>query len=279
MSCLSYAMLLSVIMALFGVMDGARAGEIACTVDGIHYDGDGRPQGCVGGGSWCMGTPVQPGICERTTNRTVPPRVVGSWEAISGTCDGASFDVQSGEIEYRTALELLGAGKIVGVQEKNNGLVTIETILVGEGRFLSLWPSRSPYEFFFGYGSSAGASAVEKCRVVRADSSRPAERQTSDITMPRSLVGQWIGAWGTCRGMSFQVDADRIVYQVALEPLGRGRIIGALESGEGIVTIETVLAGEGRFLSLWPAETDGVVAFGIGETSEASMVERCQVTR
>ena len=140
-----------------------------CTVDGIEYDAAGNVIGCEGGGNWCAGAPPQPGICDRTTNKEVPGPILGQWSYASGVCRGSSFKVHKDKVEFQAALETLGTGRIVGVTSKNSGLVTIETVLSGDGKFLSLWPTDEKGVLAYGYGTTVEASAAEKCKVMKSD--------------------------------------------------------------------------------------------------------------
>ena len=136
-----------------------------CSVRGIIYDATGAVWGCEGGGNWCGGMPAQPGICERTTNITVPVALVGQWSYAFGPCRGSSFLIATDSVTYQAGLEPLGAGRIVGVTENVDGAVTIETILAGEGKFLSLWPTDVDEVFAYGVGPTAAESSEERCRV------------------------------------------------------------------------------------------------------------------
>ncbi len=158
--------LAAVIAAIVIKCPSAQASD-GCTVDGINYDADGNVAGCEGGGNWCAGAPAQPGICDRTTNTEVPQNVIGQWLYASGVCRGSAFNVRKDKIEYQAAMEPLGIGRIVGVTSKNSGMVTIETILAGDGKFISLWPTDEEGVMAYGYGATAEASSVEKCRVMK----------------------------------------------------------------------------------------------------------------
>ena len=164
------------IVAVLAITTASAQSDDGCTVDGIHYDAEGNVVGCEGGGNWCAGAPAQPGICDRTTNKKVPEQALGQWSYASGVCRGSSFIVHADKIEYQAALEPLGTGRIVGVTSKNNGMVTFETILAGEGKFLSIWPTDEDGVMAYGYGATTEASLVEKCRVMKLKASGPSSQ-------------------------------------------------------------------------------------------------------
>jgi hypothetical protein len=155
---------LMLVIAGFSANDALAKG---CLVEGIYYDAKGFVYGCEGGGNWCAGAPPQPGICDRTVVKTVPPKFLGQWSYASGVCRGSSFKLHSAKVEYQAALEPLGTGRVVAVDATNRGDLTIQTILAGKGKFLSIWPTKEHGIYAFGYGSTKSASRKEHCQVMK----------------------------------------------------------------------------------------------------------------
>jgi hypothetical protein len=92
---------------------------------------------------------------------------------------------------------------------------------------------------------------------------------------PAAVTGWWSYANGTCRPLSFNIEGSTIFWGVP--QYGDGTIISVSTVGTRH-TLETSLVGEARFLSMWPVE-NGIMAFGVGETVQASLQEQCQAVR
>jgi hypothetical protein len=145
----------------------AKASTAAtCVVDGIQYlASSGAVVGCEGGGNWCAGAPARPGICAKTpAATTLPAGMQGLWSYAFGYCRGSSFTLSADRVTYMAAYESLGAGRIVRVDPFGKGW-TIETILAGEGKFVSIWPTEERGVMAFGLGRTAEQSRKERCRV------------------------------------------------------------------------------------------------------------------
>jgi hypothetical protein len=139
-----------------------------CVVDGIEYlASDGSVYGCEGGGNWCAGAAADPGICSRAPGAaTVPPELLGTWGYAVGTCRGSSFTITKDRVEYHAALEPLGAGRVIQVERFDQGF-TIQTILAGEGKHLSIWAHDDSGIMAYGVGATAEQSRTERCSVMK----------------------------------------------------------------------------------------------------------------
>ena len=139
-----------------------------CVVDGIEYlAADGSVYGCEGGGNWCTGAPAKPGICAKpAVVTTAPSGLRGLWSYAFGYCRGSSFTIHADRVAYMAALESYGTGRIVRMEPYGSGW-TIETVLAGEGKFLSLWPTEDRTVLAYGTGTTAEQSRKERCGVTK----------------------------------------------------------------------------------------------------------------
>jgi hypothetical protein len=167
----SEVFMLSVLLILWSNVAQAQTppAPVTCVVDGIEYvAATGQPYGCEGGGNWCSGAPSMPGICSRPPNDSRPaPAAQGLWLHAYGACRGSDFRIHSDRIEYLGALEPLGTGRILRTDRYLGG-ITVQTILAGEGKFLSLWPTEEAGIVAFGYGQTIEQSRNQHCLVQRA---------------------------------------------------------------------------------------------------------------
>lgn len=146
----------------------SHASGATCLVGGITYAAStGAVVSCAGGGNWCSGVPARPGVCaEKPAPSTLPNSLHGLWSYAFGYCRGSGFTLSADRVTYMAAHEGLGAGRIVRVQPFGAGW-TIETILHGEGKFLSIWPTEESSVMAYGLGITAAASRAEHCRVTK----------------------------------------------------------------------------------------------------------------
>jgi len=168
--------------------------EIVCSLPGVlsmvTYRGKKGEVWSCGGGNWCGHLPDRPGVCGLDPkSKANLDKFLGDWEYAWGNCEKrvwfqhkhkSALSIRENEVAYFNELEPLGNGRIIKVTRTDKG-IDIETILKGEGRFLSIWlkevvkdygvPDQDSVQdteiYGFGVGKTLSESRVERCEVER----------------------------------------------------------------------------------------------------------------